>query len=233
MPTQRLPLLLRSRAFVKYPTGLSSSPVIWRDWLCGRSTFVSGWERQISALMTGLSSALSSQLATLGTPAPWKHPEAFASCREGFGPGGQQAFRRPEAGDTVVYTLCSRGSHASRSRSLPGADAEDWGWGAGYGHGLPSPTGHHPNGLTLSRPKPTASQTHPLSVPFAYRTAGLLPLRQGGTICVTGISQLRPQPQRGRWCSPLAFSCLVSVLPPSFFLPNWNRPSPKVARGER
>lgn len=129
MPTQRLPLLLRSRAFVKYPTGLSSSPVIRRDWLCGRSTFVSGWERQISALMTGLSSALSSQLATLGTPAPWKHPEAFASCREGFGPGGQQAFRRPEAGDTVVYTLCSRGSHASRSRSLPGADAEDWGGG--------------------------------------------------------------------------------------------------------
>lgn len=109
MPTQRLPPLLRSRAFVKYPTGLSSGPVIRRDWLCGRSTFVSGWERQISVLMTGLSSALSSQLATLGTPAPWKHPEAFASCREGFGPGGQEAFRRPEAGDTVVYTLCSRG----------------------------------------------------------------------------------------------------------------------------
>lgn len=63
---------------------------------------MSGPGSRISGLITMLSSTLSSQLAILGLPAPWKHPEASASRGEGFRPGGWQASRHPEPASGCV-----------------------------------------------------------------------------------------------------------------------------------
>lgn len=116
-----------SDASVRNQTGPSPSPspMTRSDSLQCLDHFHVWQASRISVLMTGLSSALSSQLAILGLPAPLKHPEAFASHIKGLSPGGWQAARYPEPGLMVTglvgvpgtqwWTRCM-GSHIPRSR---------------------------------------------------------------------------------------------------------------------
>lgn len=84
---------------------------------------MSGRESWISGLITRLSSALSSQPAIPGSPAPWKHPEASASRGKGLRPGSWQTSRQLAVGADGVPALLGQawfkaqghsGGHARR-----------------------------------------------------------------------------------------------------------------------
>lgn len=96
-------------AFVRDPTGLSSSPVTWPDSLQQLEHFHVCQTSQISVLITGLLSALSSWLMILGLPALWKHSKAFASCTKRLSPGGWQAARHLELGESCYTGLTVTG----------------------------------------------------------------------------------------------------------------------------
>lgn len=67
---------------------------------------MSVWQSRISGLITRLSSALSSQPAIPGLPAPWKHPEASALRGEGLRLGSWQTSRQlAVAADGVLALL--------------------------------------------------------------------------------------------------------------------------------
>lgn len=66
---------------------------------------MSGRESWISGLITRLSSALSSQPAIPGSPAPWKHPEASALRGKELRPGSWQTSRQLAVGADGVPAL--------------------------------------------------------------------------------------------------------------------------------
>lgn len=94
-----------SHASVKDPTGLSPSPVTPPDSLWWPEYFHVCQTSRISVLITGLLSALSSWLTILGSPAPWKHPEAIAARIEGLSPGSWQAARHLKPGGSCYTGL--------------------------------------------------------------------------------------------------------------------------------
>lgn len=90
---------------------------------------MSVWQSWISGLITRLSSALSSQPAIPGLPAPWKHPEASALRGEGLRLGSWQTSRQLAVAADGVLALLGQawfeaqghsGGHTRRGLSLPG-----------------------------------------------------------------------------------------------------------------
>lgn len=98
-----------SHVSVKDPTGISPSPVTPPDLLRWPEYFHVCQTSRISVLITVLLSALSSWLMILGSPAPWKHPEAIATRIKGLSPGSWQAARHLKPGGSCYTGLTVTG----------------------------------------------------------------------------------------------------------------------------